>query len=126
MAQRTENQDLDWLERDRQIIKGLDHLGIQVVSANLYTFLLPGITNVTDRARYYSFYPWVVDRYARNGPTQRDRIAWLTWIRRFDFAFCMASVAYEFACETFETAATAVVGGDTARELLRGVQKNAM
>src|SRR5262245_3720337 len=126
MAELADRQDIDWLERDRQIIKGLDHLGVQVVSVNLYALLLPGITNVTDRARYYSFYPWVFDRYAQKGPTQRDRIAWLTWIRRFDFAFCMASVAHEISSGTFETAATAVVGADNARELLRGVQKNAM
>jgi hypothetical protein len=126
MAPAAENQDLDWLERDRQIIKGLDHLGVQVVSANLYNLLLPGITNVTDRARYYSFYPWVLDRYARNGPTQRGRIAWLNWIRRFDFAFCMASVAHEIESDSVDTAATAVVGAETARKLLRGVNKNAI
>lgn len=31
---------LDWLQRDRHIINGLDHLGIEVVSANLYADLL--------------------------------------------------------------------------------------
>src|SRR6266545_4272726 len=99
MAELTERQDLDWLERDRYIIKGLDHLGVQVVSANLYTLLLPGITNVTDRARYYSFYPWVLHRYAQSGKGQRGRIDWLNWIRRLDFAFCMASVAHEIVAE---------------------------
>ncbi len=54
------NSSPDWLERDSNIIEGLDHLGIQVVSVNLYGLLLPGITNVTDRARYYSFYTWVL------------------------------------------------------------------
>jgi hypothetical protein len=126
MAAMVDNPDLDWLERDRQIIKGLGHLGVQVVSVNLYTLLLPGITNVTDRARYYSFYPWVLDRYARSGPTQRGRIEWLNWIRRFDFAFCMASVAHEIASGTFDAAATAVVGADTARRLLRGVRENSV
>ena len=126
MAEITKNHDLDWLERDRHIIKGLDHLGVQVVSANLYTLLLPGITNVTDRARYYSFYPWVVDRYARSGPVKRGRDAWRTWVRRFDFAFCMASVAHEIDSDSFDAAATAVVGADTARGLLRGAHKNAI
>jgi hypothetical protein len=45
---------LDWLQRDRHVIEGLDHLGIEVVSAHIYGQLLPGITNVTDRARYYA------------------------------------------------------------------------
>jgi hypothetical protein len=121
-----ENQDLDWLERDRQIIKGLDHLGVQVVSVNLYTLLLPGITNVTDRARYYSFYPWVLHRYAQSGKSQRGRTDWLNWIRRLEFAFCMASVAYEVASESFDATATAVVGADTARRLLRDTRENAV
>ena len=120
-----ENQDLDWLERDSQIIGGLDHLGVQVVSVNLYTLLLPGITNVTDRARYYSFHPWVLHRYAQSGGSQRGRTDWLNWFRRLEFGFCMASVAYEVASGgTFDAAATAVVGADTARALLRGVRKN--
>ncbi len=37
---------------------GRDHLGAQGPCINMYGRLLPGITNVTDRARYYTFYPW--------------------------------------------------------------------
>jgi hypothetical protein len=39
---------------------GLDHLGSQAPCTQIYSQLLPGITNVTNRARYYSLYPWVV------------------------------------------------------------------
>jgi hypothetical protein len=46
--------DIDWILRDRKVIDGLDHLGIELVSVNLYQAMLPGITNVTERARYYS------------------------------------------------------------------------
>ena len=41
-------------------ISGLDHLGTQSPCTLIYAQLLPGITNVTDRARYYSLYPWIV------------------------------------------------------------------
>lgn len=41
-------------------ITGLDHLGTQSPCTLIYSQLLPGITNVTDRARYYSIYPWIV------------------------------------------------------------------
>jgi hypothetical protein len=40
--------------------QGLDHLGTQQPCIAYYTQLLPGITNVTNRARYYSLYPWLV------------------------------------------------------------------
>lgn len=49
-------------------IRGLDHLGVQAPCIALYGQLLPGITNVTDRARYYSFYPWVVWAFERRYP----------------------------------------------------------
>jgi len=47
---------------------GLDNLGTQQPCVLIYSYLLPGITNVTDRAIYYGFYPWFirafVNRYA--------------------------------------------------------------
>jgi hypothetical protein len=49
----------DWVS-PAKAITGRDHLAVQAVSEHLYTGLLPGITNVTDRARCYAFYPWFV------------------------------------------------------------------
>src|SRR5262245_36321560 len=46
-------------------IRGLDHLGVLAPCISLYGNLLPGITNVTDRARYYSFHPWLVWSFER-------------------------------------------------------------
>lgn len=46
--------------RPPEPIRGLDHLGVQAPCIALYGQLLPGITNVTDRARYYSFHPWLL------------------------------------------------------------------
>jgi hypothetical protein len=54
----------DWVS-PAQEITGRDHLGVQAVSEHLYATLLPGITNVTDRARCYAFYPWFVWRFDR-------------------------------------------------------------
>ena len=48
-----------WVEPAKPI-RGLDHLGVQAPCVALYSQLLPGITNVTDRARYYSFNPWLI------------------------------------------------------------------
>jgi hypothetical protein len=54
----------DWIS-PAQEITGRDHLGVQAVSEHLYATLLPGMTNVTDRVRCYSFYPWFVWRFDR-------------------------------------------------------------
>lgn len=56
-----------------QGITGLDHLGVRAPCENLYTRLLPGITNVTDRARYYSFYPWLVWAFEQHTGALRAR-----------------------------------------------------
>ncbi len=47
-----------WVKRPYTTV-GQDHLAARAVSERIYATLLPGITNVTDRARYYSFYPWL-------------------------------------------------------------------
>ena len=39
---------------------GQDQLGVRFFSETLYQRLMPGITNVSSRARYYSFYPWFI------------------------------------------------------------------
>jgi hypothetical protein len=62
-------------------IKGRDHLGIQVVSMSLYSQLLPGLTNVTHRIRYYSFYPWILHRYANDVRRASER-TWQEHLRR--------------------------------------------
>jgi hypothetical protein len=54
--------------RPPSAIGGLDHLGTQAPCVLIYSQLLPGITNVTDRARYYSFYPWVVWSFDKRFP----------------------------------------------------------
>jgi hypothetical protein len=47
---------------------GLDHLSAQAPCISVYAQLLPGITNVTDRARYYSLYPWLIWSFDRRFP----------------------------------------------------------
>jgi hypothetical protein len=73
-----------------QSIGGLDHLGTQAPCILVYSQLLPGITNVTDRARYYSFYPWVLwsfdQRYAKD-----DTALFIEYFRRADCLFTLLS-----------------------------------
>ena len=59
--------DIGWVEPSKPI-GGLDHLGVQAPCVALYSQLLPGITNVTDRARYYSFNPWLIRSFEKRYP----------------------------------------------------------
>ncbi len=119
MAKKSVSQvDIDWIQRDRRVIDGLDHLGIELVSVNLYQALLPGLTNVTERARYYSFYPWIIHRYAQEGPTERTKEAWRNWFRPLDFGYAVACLAHEL--ELGQDLGSSVVGAVKARELMKG------
>jgi hypothetical protein len=60
---------------------GLDPLGMQASSVSLYQRLVPGISNVTLRIRYYGLYAWISRTYAeRIGSTDID--IWKRTVRR--------------------------------------------
>lgn len=71
-------------------IGGLDHLGTQGPCLAIYAQLLPGITNVTDRARYYSLYPWLVWSFDQCFPTA-DADTFVEYFRRADCLFTLIS-----------------------------------
>ncbi|MGJ8623996.1 MAG: hypothetical protein ACSHW1_14650 [Yoonia sp.] len=48
---------------------GLDPLGMQRPIEVIYQSLLPGISTITLRLRYYSFYPWLLDVYSKSNPS---------------------------------------------------------
>lgn len=70
-----------WTERAEK--RGLDPLGMQNAGVQLYQELVPGISNVTLRVRYYGLYCWASEAYAREvGSTDTDQ--WRQWIRRLE------------------------------------------
>lgn len=103
-----------WVKPPPQV-GGLDHLAVQAPCINIYGRLLPGITNVTDRARYYSFYPWLVWAFDQAGLTRYDDKA----IERFRRADCLFTLIAErhavIAGGAYEEHAGAMVGSNTLR-----------
>ena len=49
----------------KKFITGQDMLGMQNTSIATYATLLPGLTNLTRRIRYYGFYMWLLEQYAK-------------------------------------------------------------
>lgn len=68
---------------------GRDPLGFQAASVRLYTSLVPGLTNVTNRLRYYSFYCWVVWQFEQIHHTTKEE-KWVEFIRRCEAAIALA------------------------------------
>ncbi|WBQ17726.1 hypothetical protein [Sphingobium yanoikuyae] len=75
---------------DRADKRGLDPLGMQNSGVLLYQSLLPGISNVTLRMRYYGYYCWLSETYARRGATN-DFEAWRSWVRRAEALYALVS-----------------------------------
>jgi hypothetical protein len=78
----------------------------------MYRNLVPGLTNVTNRLRYYSFYCWVIDRYEATEHSGNDS-KWHTFIRQ-------AEVLYALACNLADTkTADGLAGNIWAWKLLK-------
>ena len=85
--------DTGWVEPPRPI-KGLDHLGVQAPCIALYTELLPGITNVTDRARYYSFHPWLLWSFDNRYRVDRSLDELKRVLRRAECLFTLVAIRH--------------------------------
>lgn len=92
-----------WLDRPTYKA-GLDNLGTQQPCVLIYSYLLPGITNVTDRAVYYGFYPWFIRTFARRHP-DADGNAFRHELRKADCL--MTLIAHRHGLKTAD--------GDAAR-----------
>jgi hypothetical protein len=68
--------------------RGLDPLGMQNSGVVLYQALLPGISNITLRMRYYGFFCWLSDAYARRG-VLTDFELWRQWVRRAEALYAL-------------------------------------
>ena len=77
-------------------VRGRDPLGVQNSSISVYATLLPGMTNLTLRLRYYGMYLWLLDEYHAlpiNSPFKQSQKAQYTFIRRAELitAFLMVN-----------------------------------
>eukprot|EP00050_Salpingoeca_kvevrii_P014473 m.36515 g.36515 ORF g.36515 m.36515 type:complete len:554 (+) comp5783_c0_seq1:697-2358(+) len=84
-----------WVSPPNQIT-GLDHLGVQAPCINIYAQLIPGITNVTDRARYYSFYPWLLLAMSEAGYSFNSEF--IQGFRRADVLLTLICLRHEQVC----------------------------
>lgn len=99
-----------WVNPPSQI-GGLDHLSVQAPCINLYGRYLPGITNVTDRARYYSFYPWVVWALEKAGHTYNDMF--IDHFRKADCLFTLIAHRHSHTAGTdHDSHAAATIGSN--------------
>jgi hypothetical protein len=76
---------------------------MQATSVRLYRRLVPGLTNVTNRLRYYSFCCWVIQLYEQIEHSG-DEAKWRVFIRR-------AEALYALACNVVDPQQSDGLGG---------------
>ena len=73
---------------------GLDPLGLQATSIRIYQGLVPNVTNITNRLRYYAFFPWLIELYERLYYNE-DPAKFATCIRRGEALYALATVVHD-------------------------------
>ena len=89
--------DPHWTEIEYNPGGSRDDLGIETLSEAILADLLPGINNQTRRARYYSFWAWVLRDFINDPDVFHDQANLYEWLRRREDALIMAYLAH--GCE---------------------------
>lgn len=89
--------------------QGLDHLSLSSVSENIYDRVTPGFTTLTNRARYYALYCWILHDYFGGG---HEREAFESFFRRREYAYALACHSHDHEPGTHR--GSAIVGSRMA------------
>jgi hypothetical protein len=69
-----------WTYYDAKTVAGEDHLGIKYVAINIADILQNGISSITPRARYWSFFAWVLYDFIEH-EEDKSRSAFLKFLK---------------------------------------------
>jgi len=83
--------DPHWIAPIYKATTGEDFLGLRAVQGNIVGYLLPGITTITPRARYYAFYSWLLVEYGESHPPGMPLAA---FIKCREQIFVLANLAW--------------------------------
>ena len=109
------------------LITGLDPLSLQTTSEATYATMLPGISNLTNRLRYYGFYCWLLDFYFKQ-EKKGNSTEQYKFIRRAELmvAILMQSERKEVSQITGSNFAANLINSQTGRsyDLAEGADKD--
>jgi hypothetical protein len=72
-------------------IPGQDPMGMLNIGEQIFSMLLPGLNNVTERIRYYSFYCWFFGWYAKHIGSENPKEQ-RSYLRRAEYLLALISV----------------------------------
>ncbi|MDN4073337.1 hypothetical protein [Fictibacillus terranigra] len=74
-------------------IIGQDHLGIRNVGILIADYLQSGVTSITPRARYWSFFAWVLYDFIQNVPEEKTIKNFKSFLKKQEWYFILANYA---------------------------------
>lgn len=104
--------DPRWTEPEFGRGGGRDNLGLEALSESILADLLPGINNQTRRARYYSFWAWVLRDFILDRDAVHTEDGWCEWLRRREAALILSYLAHGCSGGAAGTDQGTVVWGD--------------
>ena len=87
--------DPHWTEKEYNPGGSRDDLGIETLGESILSDLLPGINNQTRRARYYSFWAWVLRDFINDPDTKHTQSNLYAWLRRREAALIFANLSHD-------------------------------
>jgi len=99
--------DPEWTELEYSRGGARDDLGIETLSESILADLLPGINNQTRRARYYSFWAWVLRDFILDSDATHTQQNFYEWLRKRESTLILANLSH--GCEG--GAAGTTIGG---------------
>jgi hypothetical protein len=87
--------DPHWTEREFSAGGSRDDLGIETLGQAILSDLLPGVNNQTRRARYYSFWAWVLRDFINDRDTKHTQSSLYEWLRRRESALILANLSHD-------------------------------
>lgn len=70
---KTNSHIIPFFNKTTDLKVGLNQLGLRNASEALFASLLPGLNNVSNRIRYYSFYCWLIGEFYKNKESCTDK-----------------------------------------------------
>jgi hypothetical protein len=117
-----------WNKGEKELIRGLDILGLRQLDQNLERQWVAGITTISNRARYLSLFPWLFGTYyAHKLPNPEDELKF-DWadvnavLARFEFVVLAATRMGEKWGESGST--FGMIGPDTHEKSLAKFEKD--
>ncbi len=100
-------------ELTNTFVTGEDQLGVESAAQSYQQWLVPGVISTTDRARYYSFYAWVLHRFIHwNKSTRLMKDFRGSYFRHHEVAFLLANIGYNYHHLEYQFVSGLVGGGN--------------